>query len=272
MGQHFLYDLSLLRSLVESTGIHKTDAALEIGTGSGMLTACLSDAANRVITVDADESIIRYAKASLSAKPNVTYVTGDIRRLNLEKLCEPLGESFYVIANIPYNITTPILNLLWTSALPIQQISVMVQKEVADKLLAIPSTENYGLLSVSCQYYCETRLDRIVPAAAFTPPPKVNSAFIHMIRRKEPPAPVQNELLLFRLLKAGFGLRRKTLSNAIKGALPLTGEEIHRILTTLGLSPTIRGEALSVAEWIGFANACHQAVSRKTSGVSRVSL
>lgn len=262
LGQHFLYDEALLRSLVASTGVTENDNVLEIGPGSGMLTACLSAAAKQVIAVEVDETVIPYLTASLHDKENVTIVQGDIRRQNLRELCGPLGEGFYVIANIPYNITTPIFDMLWESRLPIEQISVMIQKEVADKLIATPKDDSYSLLSVKAQYYSEPSIAQIVPAAAFTPPPKVDSAFVNMPMRKEPLIPVQNERLFFQLVKAGFGMRRKTLTNAIKGVLPLAAEKVQDILAELDLSPTVRGEALSLEDWLRFANSCAEELKR----------
>ncbi len=258
LGQHFLYDKALLASLVASTGVGKKDAVLEIGPGSGMLTACLCEAAGQVLAVEADESLLPLLRVSLASYENVTLRQGDIRRMPLGELCAPLGQGFFVIANIPYNITTPILDLLLDSGLPMAQISLMVQKEVADKLLARPSEEAYGLMSVKAQYRGEPALVQIVPAEAFTPPPKVDSAFVNLPLRQAPPLPVADERLLFALLKAGFGQRRKTLTNALRPALPLSGEEIRDVLLALGLSPTLRGEALSVVDWIRLANECKE--------------
>ena len=168
LGQHFLYDEALLRSLVEATGVGPMDGVLEIGPGAGTLTRCLCEAAGRVAAVEVD----------------------------LAEVCRPLGEGFFVIANIPYNITTPILELLWDGGLPIRQISVMVQKEVADKLLAAPSTPAYSLTSVRCQYRTIPQLVQVVPAECFTPPPQVDSAFVRMDMRAQPPAPVADEAVL----------------------------------------------------------------------------
>lgn len=258
LGQHFLYDKALLQSLVASTGVSKEDSVLEIGPGSGMLTACLCEAAGQVLAVEVDESLLPLLNASLAPYRNVTVKHGDIRRLPLPELCAPLGQGFFVIANIPYNVTTPILDLLLDSGLPIAQISLMVQKEVADKLLARPSEEAYGPLSVKAQYRGEPSLACIVPAEVFTPPPKVDSAFVNIPLRQSPPLPVADEKLLFALVKAGFGQRRKTLVNALKIILPLEGDAVRDILQSLNLSPTIRGEALDVADWIRFANACQK--------------
>ncbi|NLV58858.1 MAG: ribosomal RNA small subunit methyltransferase A [Clostridiales bacterium] len=256
LGQHFLYDTALLESLVASTGVTKQDKVLEIGPGSGMLTACLCEAAGQVLAVEVDESILPLLRTNLALYDNVSIIQGDIRRLPLPQLCAPLGQGFFVIANIPYNVTTPILDLLLESGLPIAQISVMVQKEVADKLLAGSSQEAYSLLSVKAQYYGQPSLAQVVPAHAFTPPPKVDSAFINLPLRKAPPYPVVDERLLFDLMRAGFAQRRKTLINAVKTVAGLESETLREVLISLGLSPTVRGEALSVEDWIRFANGC----------------
>lgn len=254
LGQHFLYDEALLRSLVAATGVSKEDAVLEIGPGAGTLTKCLCDAAGKVISVEVDQDVIPFLKLATQDKENLTIVEGDIRKLDLEELCRPLGENFYVIANIPYNITTPIFEMLWDSGLPIRQISVMIQKEVADKLMAAPSTDAYGILSVRCQLVSEPSLVEIVPAERFTPPPKVDSAFVRLDMRGEPPAPVKDEKLLMRMVKAGFGMRRKTLTNALKGVVDV--DTLREALAVCGLSATVRGEALSVLQWIALSNAC----------------
>ena len=254
LGQHFLYDEALLRSLVAATGVSREDGVLEIGPGAGTLTRCLCEAAGRVVAVEVDRDVLPFLRAATGAFDNLTIIEGDVRRLDLAEICRPLGEGFFVIANIPYNITTPILDLLWESGLPIRQISVMVQKEVADKLLAAPSTPAYGLTSVRCQYLTIPQLVQVVPAECFTPPPKVDSAFVRMEMRAQPPAPVADEALLWRMVRAGFSLRRKTLTNALKGVVE--GEALRAALRSLGLAETVRGEALGVEAWIALANAC----------------
>lgn len=254
LGQHFLYDEALLRSLVQATGVGKDDAVLEIGPGAGTLTKCLCEAAGKVISIEVDHEVLPFLRMHTEGFDNLTIVEGDVRKIDLKEVCRPLGEHFYVIANIPYNITTPIFELLWDSGLPIRQISVMIQKEVADKLMAAPSTSAYGILSVKCQLKCEPTLVEIVPAECFTPPPKVDSAFVRLDMRSEPPAPVADEKLLMRMVKAGFGMRRKTLVNALKGTVD--ADVLKDALEATGLLPSIRAEALSVMEWIALANAC----------------
>ena len=254
LGQHFLYDETLLRRLVAATGVSKDDSVLEIGPGAGTLTKCLCEAAGKVVAVEVDHDVIPFLKVNTEGADNLSIVEGDVRKIDLAAVCEPLGTPFSVIANIPYNITTPIFEMLWESGLPIRQISVMIQKEVADKLMAAPSTDTYGVLSVRCQYFCEPSLVEIVPAECFTPPPKVDSAFVRLDLRSEPPAPVKNEKLLMQMVKAGFGMRRKTLVNALKGIVDT--DKLRSVIADMGLSATVRGEALSVLEWIALSNGC----------------
>ena len=254
LGQHFLYDEGLLRSLVAATGVTKEDCVLEIGPGAGTLTKCLCEAAGKVIAIEVDHDVIPFLRVNTEGFDNLTIVEGDVRKLDLHEVCAPLGENFYVIANIPYNITTPIFEMLWDSGLPIRQISVMIQKEVGEKLMAAPSTELYGILRVRCQLLCEPSLVQVVPAECFTPPPKVDSAFVRLDMRKEPPLPVKDEKLLMRMVKAGFGMRRKTLTNALKGVVD--GEKLRAALDAAELPASVRGEALSVEQWITLSNFC----------------
>ena len=252
LGQHFLYDEALLAHLVESTGITKEENVLEIGAGSGMLTTALCQQAHSVVSVEVDAQVIPFLRLKTEGFTNLTIVQGDIRKQDLSSLCAPLGEDFYVIANIPYNISTPIFLMLWQSNLPIKQISVMIQKEVAEKLVATPKSSAYSYTSVLCQYYCVPHIVTEVPKEAFTPPPKVDSAFVTMQMRKTPPLPVANEKLLFRIMKANFLKRRKTLTNALSGVVE--DAPLRAAMTQLGMAPTLRGEKLTIEEWITLAN------------------
>lgn len=253
LGQHFLYDEALLEKLVLSTGVTEADGVLEIGPGTGMLTQFIAKHARRVVAVETDESLIPFLRLKEQEYPNLQIIHGDIRKQDLAEICAPLGENFFVIANIPYSITTAIFDLLWQSGLPIRQISVMIQKEVAEKLMAAPSTEQYSLTSVRCQYYSVPELEEVVPAELFTPPPKVDSAFIHLKMRSEPILPVQDEKLLFRMMRAGFNLRRKTLTNALKGTVD--GDKLKAAMEECGLRLTARAEELDVESWIRLSNA-----------------
>ena len=255
LGQHFLYDTALLRALVAKAGVRPTDRVLEIGPGAGTLTVCLCEAAQRVVAVEVDEAVLSYLRVATEGFGNVEIIQGDIRKLNLRALSHLLEDDFVVVANIPYNITTPILDLFWGSGLPVRQMAVMVQKEVALKLVAQPGDPAFGLTSVRSQYYCQPEILAHVPASAFTPPPKVDSAFVNLPFRAQPPAPVTDEALLWRLVKAGFAMRRKTLLNALRGVVNLPADALRALLVAQGLTPTVRGEALSVPAWIALSNA-----------------
>lgn len=255
LGQHFLYDTALLRSLVDKAGVRKTDRVLEIGPGAGTLTVCLCEAAERVLAVEVDEAVLPFLRIATEGLGNLQIVQGDIRRLNLPALAATLGGAFKVVANIPYNITTPIFDLFWGSGLAVTQLAVMVQREVAEKLVALPGDAAYGLMSVRSRYYCEPEILAHVPAEAFTPPPKVDSAFVSLVFREQPYAPVADEPLLWRVIQAGFAQRRKTLLNALKSAVPHPPDTLRGIWETLALSPTVRGEVLTLPQWIALANA-----------------
>ena len=258
LGQHFLYDEDLIAHLVDSTGITIDDTVLEIGAGSGMLTAELCRKAKKVVAVEVDEQVLPFLKLKTSEFNNLKIVQGDIRKLDINSICSDLEKPFYVIANIPYNITTSIFELLFNCNLPIKQISVMIQKEVAEKLEAKPSTSQFSYLSLHCQYYSIPETICIVPASAFTPPPKVDSAFITLHMRDKPPMPVLNEKCLFRLMKASFQMRRKTLTNALKSVTE--APKLKIALEKCGLSPTIRGETLCIEQWITLANAYYEEI------------
>lgn len=254
LGQHFLYDDELLQHLVQACQLSPTDSVLEIGPGSGALTRFLCRNVNKVIAVEADEDIIPYLKAATLNDHNLTIVQGDIRKVNLAEICKPLDVPFSVVANIPYNITTPIFDLLMGNQLPLQKIAVMIQKEVAQKLLAMPSTEQYGPLSIRCQLYWEALFTEEVPAERFTPPPKVDSTFIILKKRSTPLIEIIDEARLWRMVKAAFCLRRKTLTNALKSTPE--APTVRNALTTLGLSENVRAEELSVTEWVQLSNLC----------------
>ena len=252
LGQHFLYDIDLLRTLIAQIPVTGKDSVLEIGAGAGTLTRVLCENAARVISVEVDQALIPILHVLEDEYKNLTVVNSDIRKLDLNGLA--LGDSFIVVANIPYSITSQIFELFWGNAYPIRQMSVMVQKEVADKLIATPGNAAYGLMSVRCSYYCSAEVIAHVPASAFTPPPKVDSAFVKLTFRKEPIKPVDDEKLLWRIIQASYRLRRKTLLNALKTVVQLTSETMRDILDSLGLPHTVRGEVLDVEQWITLSN------------------
>ncbi len=253
LGQHFLYDAVLLRLLAEKAGVSKSDQVLEIGAGVGTLTRVLCEIAAHVTAVEVDEALMPRLMDLARAFPNLTVVRSDIRKIDLREL--NLGDGFLVIANIPYSITSQIFELFWGNGYPVKQMSVMVQKEVAEKLTATPGDTAFGLMSVICRYYCVPEIVAHIPASAFTPPPKVDSAFVNLVFRKEPPVPVTDEQLLWRLVKASYKLRRKTLMNALKTVVQAPPEALRDILDDMALPHTVRGEALRVEQWIALSNA-----------------
>ncbi len=253
LGQHFLYDMDLLRSLVKKANVTAGDNVLEIGPGAGTLTRALLETGAHVAAVEVDDALLPALLLLREEFQTLTVIKSDIRRVDLRNL--PFDGEFTVVANIPYSITSQIFDLFWGKNLPVRQISVMVQKEVADKLTATPGNKAFGLMSVRCRYYCDPQIAAQVPAKAFTPPPKVDSAFVTLAFRKIPPVQVEDEQLLWRLIDASYGMRRKTMQNALKGVLPIPAKTFQGILETLGYSVTVRGEELSVEQWIALSNA-----------------
>ena len=255
LGQHFLYDESLLGELVDLSGVTKEDGVLEIGPGSGSTTAQLAKACKKVIALELDETLLPILRVTLAACGNVTVVQGDVLKKDLMEVVKPLGESFCVVANIPYYITSPLLMLLLSGRLPISRMAVMVQKEVADKVMARPGTPEYGMLAVRAQYYCEPFVAKIIPAAAFTPPPKVDSAFVVMVMRKAPPVFVKNEEVFFRMASAAFSMRRKTMLNNLQSAFSLNRQAAADLLAACGFDERVRGETLGLKAFADLANA-----------------
>lgn len=244
LGQNFIYDKELLASLVAATGIGPEDDVLEIGTGAGTLTECLCETANHVVSVEVDHDLIPVLRLLEQRMGNLTLVEGDIRRQNFDELTAELKKPLYVIANIPYNITTPIVDMLLEHRQSVREIDLMVQKEVADKMMACPSDDLYGILSLKCQYYCSLSVLQDVPAGCFTPPPKVDSAFISMRIHQEPACKAMDEKQFFTLVKTAFGMRRKTLVNGLKGTP--CGAAVPAALEVMGLPATVRAEELNL--------------------------
>ncbi len=257
LGQNFIYDESLLEALAQCAKVTKEDNVLEIGPGAGTLTKALCSAANKVIALEIDERLIPLLKGYLSVFNNVEVVQGDVLCANLPELTKPLGEGFLVVANIPYYITTPLITLLWDSGLPIKRVAVMVQKEVADKIMAHPGTGEYGMLAVKCQYYSTPHIAMEVPKECFTPAPKVDSAFVVMERR-ETPLVAANEKTFFKVAHAAFLMRRKTMANNLCSAMGLRREMALKALEAAGLDEKIRGEKLSLEEFALLSNVIDQ--------------
>ena len=255
LGQNFLYDEELLASLTEAAGVTKDEDVLEIGPGCGSLTKHLCDAANRVLAVELDERLIPLLRAFLDEKKNLTVIQGDVMALNLKEITADLKAPFAVVANIPYYITTPLIRLLLENALPVSRLALMVQQEVADKILASPGEEGWGPLAILCQFLCEPYLAMKVPAKMFTPPPKVDSAFVVLPLRETPAVEVKNREMFFRVASAAFALRRKTMVNNLCATFRADRAQALRWMERAGLDEKIRGEKLSLGELAALADA-----------------
>jgi 16S rRNA (adenine1518-N6/adenine1519-N6)-dimethyltransferase len=257
-GQNFLIDTHVLDKIIKAADISKEDFVLEIGPGIGTLTQYLCEHAREVVAVEIDRMLIPILEDTLSAYDNVTVINSDILKLDLNQLVMERNEGrpIKVVANLPYYITTPIIMDLFERHLPLINITVMVQREVADRMQASPGTKDYGALSLAVQYYAKPYIAANVPPNCFMPRPNVGSAVINLALHKEPPIPVGNEKVLFQMIRASFNQRRKTLVNGLNNSpeLPFSKEQIAHALETMGLSENIRGEALSLAQFATLAN------------------
>ena len=255
LGQNFIYDEDLLRALVDASGVTKEDDVLEIGPGAGSLTKPLCAVAHHVLSLELDERLIPLLGAFMEGTDNFTLIQGDVMTANLPELTAGLRSPFCVVANIPYYITTPLLTLLLKSELPIRLMALMVQREVADKLLAKPGEEGWGPLSIRAQFCCEPRLAMEVPASCFTPAPKVDSAFVVLPRREKPAVSVRSEADFFAVVGAASALRRKTLVNSLAASLRLERGDAVRLVEKAGLDPMVRGEKLSSEDFARLSDA-----------------
>jgi len=255
LGQNFLYDEELLAGLTAAAGVSPEEDVLEIGPGCGSLTKHLCDAAHRVLAVELDERLIPLLNAFLAEKKNLTVIQGDIMELNLEEITADLAKPFAVVANIPYYITTPLIRLLLESGLKVSRLALMVQQEVADKILANPGDDAWGPLSVLCRFLCEPRLAMRVPAERFTPPPKVDSAFVLLPLRETPAVEVRSREMFFRVASAAFAMRRKTMLNNLCATFRAERSTALGWLEQAGLDARIRGEKLTLEEIAAIADA-----------------
>jgi len=257
-GQNFLIDAHVLDKIIRSAEITKDDFVLEIGPGIGTMTQYLAERAREVLAVEIDKNLIPILAETLSEYENVDILNADILKTDLNKIAEEKngGHPIKVVANLPYYITTPIIMGLFESHVPVENVTVMVQKEVADRMQAGPGTKDYGALSLAVQYYAEPYIAANVPPNCFMPRPKVGSAVIRLTKHKTPPVQVKNEKLLFQLIRASFNQRRKTLQNGIKNfsGLNFSKEEVAEALEQMGVSPTIRGEALTLEQFAQLSN------------------
>ena len=251
-GQNFLIDARIVQGIVDAAEIKPGDRVLEIGPGIGTLTQGLAEAGAAVTAVELDKKLPTVLKETLKAYDNVTIVPGDILKVNIPEI---MGEgSFKVAANLPYYITTPILMTLLERHLPITHMVTMVQKEVAERMTAKPGSRIYGALSVAVQYYTEPEIVLDVPPRSFIPAPEVMSVVVSCRVRQRPAVAVQDEKLFFRVVKAAFGQRRKTLANALRGA-GFPKEQVRDALEAAGIDPVRRGETLTLAEFGQLADA-----------------
>ena len=264
-GQNFLIDDSVLSKTVEAAGVTKDDTVLEIGPGIGTMTQYIAESAGKVIAVEIDRMLIPILADTLSEYKNVKVINEDILKVDIEKIVqeENGGKPIKVVANLPYYITTPILMRLLESELPLESITVMVQKEVADRMAEKPGSKDYGALSLAIQYYTEPTMVQIVPPSCFIPQPGVDSAVIHLQCHKNPPVETVNSKFLFSVVRAAFAQRRKTLSNGVaNGNLGLTREQVVSALEKLSLSPSIRGEKLSLQEFADLSNILYKELNK----------
>ena len=248
-GQNFLIYNNILEKIVEADEITREDCVLEIGPGIGTMTQRLAEAAGEVIAVEIDKNLIPILEETLADYDNVTILNEDILKVDIHKMVEEHeGKPLKVVANLPYYITTPIIMALFESHVPLTSVTVMVQKEVADRMRALPGTKEYGALSLAVQYYAKPEIVTKVPAACFMPRPNVDSTVVRLTRYKNRPVETQDEAWLFAVIRASFNQRRKTLVNGLvnAGSIGVSRQQVEAVLAAMGLPATIRGEALTL--------------------------
>ena len=258
-GQNFLIDSNVLESIIRGAEITKDDFVLEIGPGIGTMTQYLCEAARQVVAVEIDKMLIPILEDTLSEYDNVEVINQDVLKVDIKSLADEKnnGKPIKVVANLPYYITTPIIMGLFESGVPIDSITIMVQKEVADRMQTGPGSKDYGALSLAVQYYATAKVILNVSATCFMPRPNVDSAVIKLTRHKEPTVNVADEKLMFKIIRASFNQRRKTLVNGLKNSpeLSFSKEQIVKDIKKIGKPETIRGEALTLEEFAELANA-----------------
>lgn len=256
LGQNFLIDGNILDKIVEGSEITKEDYVLEVGPGFGTLTQALCESAKKVVAVELDNRLEEILSDTLLGYENFTFVHGDILKIDIEAIIEEEfgNQPFKVAANLPYYITSPIVMMFLESNLPLERITVMVQKEVAQRMQAMPNTKDYGALSVAVQYYSKPEILAQVPKSMFMPAPNVDSAVISLKIYEEKPYQAKSDVDFFRVVKASFGQRRKTLLNALASGLGKTKDEIKEILEKADIVSQRRGETLSIEEFIRIAD------------------
>ena len=257
-GQNFLIDPRVLEKIIQAAEITQEDFVLEIGPGIGTMTQYLCENAREVAAVEIDRNLIPILADTLSAYENVEVLNEDILKVDINRLAQEKnqGRPIKVVANLPYYITTPIIMGLFESHVPVDSITIMVQKEVAERMQAGPGTKDYGALSLAVRYYARPEIVANVPPNCFIPRPKVGSAVIRLTRHRENPVQVRDESLMFRMIRASFNQRRKTLVNGLNNGaeLNLEKQQIVNALGTMGLAPDIRGEALTLEQFAALSN------------------
>ncbi len=250
-GQNFLIDGRVIDKIIAAAEITKEDTVLEIGPGIGTMTQYLAEAAGQVIAVEIDKNLLPIYEETLADYDNVTIINNDILKVDIHELIKGKAEKVKVVANLPYYITTPIIMGLFENHIPAESITVMVQKEVADRMQSGPGSKDYGALSLAVQYYAEPYIVANVPPNCFMPRPNVGSAVIRLTSWENPPVTVKDEKLMFKLIRASFNQRRKTLQNGINNSpdLNFTKEQVVEALRVMGLSETVRGEALTLEQF-----------------------
>ena len=257
-GQNFLIDTHVLEKIIAAAGVTEDDCVLEIGPGIGTMTQYLAEHARSVVAVEIDKNLIPILQETLKEYENITIINDDILKVDINKLTEEYngGRPIKVVANLPYYITTPIIMGLFEGGVPIDNITVMVQKEVAERMQVGPGSKDYGALSLAVQYYADAYIVANVPPNCFIPRPGVGSAVIRLTRHKEPPVEVDDPKLMFKLIRASFNQRRKTLQNVLNNSpeLPFAKDEIADAIESLGVTPQIRGEALTLKQFADLSN------------------
>ena len=270
-GQNFLIDTHVLDKIISAAGITGDDCVLEIGPGIGTMTQYLAEHAGKVVAVEIDTNLLPILDETLKGYSNVTVINSDILKLDMNKLVDEYndGRPVKVAANLPYYITTPIILGLFESNVPLDNITVMVQKEVADRMQVGPGSKDYGALSLAVQYYAKPYIVANVPPNCFIPRPNVGSAVIRLTRYQEPPVQVDEPGIMFRLIRASFNQRRKTLQNGLNNSpeVPYTKEQIAAAIESLGVPASVRGEALTLEQFASLANYFTRTVG-KEAGVS----
>lgn len=257
-GQNFLIDTHVLDKIIAAAGVGQEDCVLEIGPGIGTMTQYLAENAREVIAVEIDKALIPILEDTLSEYDNVTIINEDILKLDINRIVEEKnhGQPIKVVANLPYYITTPIIMGLFENQVPLESITIMVQKEVADRMQVGPGTKDYGALSLAVQYYAKPEIVANVPPNCFMPRPNVGSAVIRLTRYEKPPVEAEDEKYMFALIRASFNQRRKTLVNGLlnAGNLGVSKEDIMGALNKMGLPAAVRGEALTLEQFAHLSN------------------